>query len=292
VQAELAQQFATAPKGLFAALCPPVQGVPALQRAVPKQGSWRVGHFDTRALCETVLAMIDAERSNDNSDTRAEAKKELGIDLVDDVFAHMTDEILVAGSPLQTIERPEDFTWAIAVRLRDEQKFAQGLDTLLQHARPMLQRAETRTIEGIECRRYGTAVNYRIWIATGSGTLFASGGHDAEDRLTELIAAVKKPTDAAAPAANVASAFADLAKHMPPGLNTQARGDLDGIFALPAEVWWMLLEDVPQFGRRSHGDSDADEREHVRAVLKEHNLDVLRTATGYADSTWRWRVYW
>ena len=34
------------------------------------------------------------------------------------------------------------------------------------------------------------------------------------------------------------------------------------------------------------------EVEALRALLKQHHLDTVRTATGSAENTWRWRFYW
>lgn len=296
VMAELAQQFAPAPKGLFAAFCTPATAVPALQRAAPKQGSWRAGHFDFRALCETVFAVIDSERRNDDSKTRDLAKKELGIDPVDDLLAHATTEVLVLGSPMQAIDRPDDVTWAIALRLRDEKKFAQGLATMLEKTRPMLQRGEPQTIEGVEFHRYGNAINYKLWIGTGHDTLFFAAGREAEERLTQVVAAVKKPADAAPGADAAAGAFADLAKHLPAGLNARARVDLDVLFALPLELWRDLLYEILPGELRGELQGEPkwteEDSKRVRALLVDNNLLAVRTATGYADSTWRWRLFW
>jgi hypothetical protein len=289
VQVELAARFDTEPRGLFAAFCPPTSGVSALQRAVPAgNGSWRVGRFAFQALFDAFLQLTRQRALPDAENARAEMKEELGIDLGDDLIAHMTDEVLAFGSPLETIDRPEDFTWAIAVALRDEKAFGQGLDTLLAKAKPNLTRAETTTIHGVECHRYGNFLNYALWFAVGRGTFFVAGGADAQQRLTDLLAGLQRPADAARPAEE---ALADLRKFLPPGLNAAARGDIGSLFAVPLEWVGMALGEILPFGRGAPED-DPELRERLRALLAEHQLATLRSATGYAESTWRWRLYW
>ncbi len=291
VMAEVAQQFTPAPAGLFAAFCPPVQGVPAIRAAAPAQGTWRVGHLDLVALYDTVMAaMATWNRSGDPS-PREEAKKELGLDPGPDLLAHATTELLVFGSPLLTFDRPDDFSWTVALRLKDEAKFAAGLATLLAHSKPFLNHGDTVDIEGIRCERYGNPINYKLWIGVGRGTCFVAGGSEAEAQLRAAITAMKAPP-ADGKSDEATKAFADLAKWLPPGVNTEAKGDLDSLFQLPAEVWWMMLREVLPFARNAGANDDPDTREQARALLQKHGLGTLRTATGYADATWRWRLYW
>ena len=66
--------------------------------------------------------------------------------------------------------------------------------------------------------------------------------------------------------------------------------------------WWYELADpgallIPMLGQRrrvSDGELDATEEavEEARALLKKNNLSTIRTATGSAGGTWRWRLYW
>ena len=37
---------------------------------------------------------------------------------------------------------------------------------------------------------------------------------------------------------------------------------------------------------------DEESQERRRALLHDNHLDVLRTATGYAERTFRWRIWW
>ncbi len=288
LQVEVAARFLPDPQGLLAVFCPPTTGVSSLQRAVPAgNGSWRVGRFGFQALFDAVLRIADMRGAAEPIDVRAEMKQKLGVDLADDLIAHMTDEVLAFGSPLDAIERPEDFTWAVAVALRDEKAFAKGLDTLLEEAKPSLTRAETTTIHGVECHRYGNFLNYAVWFAVGRGTFFVAGGGEAEQRLTDLLAGLQQPADAK-PAED---ALADLRKFLPPGMNAAARGDVGSLFAVPLEWVGMAVGEILPFGRGAQED-DPELRERMRALLTEHQLATLRSATGYADSTWRWRLYW
>jgi hypothetical protein len=275
--------------------------VPALQRALPaKVGAARVGHFDFGALFDTVLAVVQSyDLAAARDEVRKEMKTELGIDVRDDLIAHMTTEVLVVGSPLAGLDHPKDFTWTVAVALRDAAKFAAALDTLLGKAKPFLSRAESVDVDGVECRRYGNMLGYDLWFAVGHGTFVFAGGRDAEEHVKQMLAAVKAPaTGAPAPAdaqpATAAAAapkpLADLARHLPPGTNGFASGDLDSLFTLPAQWWLMLVEEIVPMVDAPADDPEA--RERMRELLQQHQLAVLRSATGYADSVWRWRVWW
>lgn len=292
VQFELAQHFTPAPRGLFAAFFPPVQGLPALQQLAPKDAaSWRLGHCDFQALYDTVLAVLVSLFADPRQDVRAEMKEELGIDVGPDLIAHMTTEVAVIGSPLAGLDRPNDFTWTIAVLLRDELAFAKSLDTLLLKSKPTLSREATTTIGGIECHRYGNMFGYDLWFAVGQRTFLLAGGRDAEDQLTTAITALQASLTAAPTPGAAVTAFTDLAKVLPPGPNGMARGDLDSLFAVPTEWWSLLLRELLPFGGGEPVD-DPEAREKTRALLKEHHLGSVRTATGYADSVWRWRLFW
>ena len=293
VQVELAQHFAPAPAGFFAAFCPPVQGVPDLRGLATAQGTWRIGHFDWSALFTTAIDYIQQISGLAAGDVRQDMKEELGLDVIDDLTAHMGTEIAVQGAGLRDFDRADDVAWALAVRLRDAAKFEASLLKLLEHGKPMMTLAETKTIDGVECRRYGL-LGYGLWLAVGHGIGFALGGAEAEERLTAMLTAARQATtkDAAKPS-EPKSAFPDLAKHLPAGTNCEARGDLASVFAVPTEMWWMLLREVVPIPRPYlAADSDEKTREQTEALLRQHNLAVVRTATGYAAGVWRWRLYW
>jgi hypothetical protein len=294
VQLELRQQFADGPKGLFAAFFPPVAGIPGLQRAVPATaGSWRVGRFGFRALFDTLLALAASRQLPGAENVRDDLRRELGVDVGDDVIAHMTDEVLAFGSPLEAIDRPDDFTWAVAVALRDEKAFDRSLATMLRKAKPHLTRAATTTIHGVECHRYGNALRYDLWFAVGRGVFLCAGGRDAEERLTWLLAGLAAAPPAADGTGPAETALADVRRFLPPGMNAAARGDLDAMLGLPVALFDALRHGpLSIFGLDPLPEDTPEQIEHLRALLKAHQLDVLRTATGHERGSWRWRLYW
>jgi hypothetical protein len=287
VTGELAMRFAPTPAGLLAAFYPPVDTLPTLARGVAADDtSWRVGPFDFDALYAAILKFAVELGSED---PREEMKAELGIDLGPDLIAHMATETLFVSPAFEALDRPDDFTWALAIKLRNAKAFSSSLDTLLEKAKPMLTRSETTPIEGVDCHRYGNMMNYPLWVAVGHDTFFLAGGRDAEARLGIVIGAVKAGAEAPAKAAD--AAFADLARHLPPGLNAKARMDLGGLFGLPRMIWGELLGEVlpGEFGNPTWTEED---QERVHELLRKNNLLLLRSASGYANSTWRWRVFW
>ncbi|MFY9341260.1 MAG: hypothetical protein WAT39_02140, partial [Planctomycetota bacterium] len=290
VQAELAAPFPDGPKGLFRALCPEATTVSDLQRLAPPAGSaWKVGRFDWSALYETVLTAVIAVGRTTRAEIEKDIRDETGIDLAADLFAHTTDEVLFVGSPLRGLDRPKEFTWLLAVKLKDQKAFAAGLATMLGKIKPLLSREETRKVGDAEVQRYGNMLGYDVWFATGHGLFVMAGGRDAEDELTALLAAAAKPVTGPA---EPAPAFASVRPHLPPGNHGLARGDLDSVLGMPLEWWFSGLEDLVLFGIPAQAPSDPEEREAVRALLQQHNLGTLLTATGHAERTWRWRLYW
>jgi hypothetical protein len=293
VQFEAAQAFPAGPNGLFAAFFPPAVTVPALQHLLPKDGSWKIGRFDLTALYAAV-EQVAAANDVDLDEMRKEMHDEMGIDLRDDLLAHVGDEVLFLGSPLHDVDRLAETAWSLAFRLRDRGAFEKGLDTALAHSKPALSREATIEDGDAKLHRYGNMFGYDLWFAVG-GNLFAiAGGSDAEERLKSLFHAEKAATPAAATDAPVLpKTLASLGRHLPAGLNGIASGDLDSLAVIPTS-WWlgMLHEVVPFLGAGDDTEPDPEQAEQVRELLRKHQLDVLRTATGYADHTWRWRVFW
>lgn len=294
VQLELAQDFRTAPSGLFAALCPGSAAVPELLRLVaPTTMSWKVGRFDFGAMYEAVLAAISASGTDTLDALRAEIRKSMGLDPATDLLAHVTDEMMFLGSPLRGLDRPSEFTWVMAVRLRDQKQFRAGLAMAMSKAKPFLQREHTVKVGVAELFRYGSMAGYDVWLATGHDLFALAGGRDAEEELTALMQRAATPAPADAPPPQPMTSFAPLQHHLPTGLNGVASGDLDSLVAMPIE-WWLLAADglLPFRSPAAAEPSDPEQQAAVRALLQQHNLATLRTATGRAERTWRWRLFW
>jgi hypothetical protein len=289
VQLELAHQFTSDARGLFGAVFPASQGLPALAHlAVPGANSWKAGHFDFAALWSAVEGARSAGGDGTREELRAESVKELGIDVAADLLAHATDEALLLGSPLQDLDEVAEATWSLAVRLRDETAFAKGLTALLAKAKPFLMREDAEQHGEIELRRYGNMLGYDVWFAVGNGLFVMSAGRDAGAQLRALLDA-KKAAVTPAPTAAPAD-FGQLQRFLPPGLNGLGRGDLDSIVAMPQEWWLMLLDELTPLEKPEP--AEPEERDRFRALLKEHRLDTIRSATGYADRHWRLRLFW
>jgi hypothetical protein len=293
IQLELAQQFTSDERGLFAAVFPSSQGLPALAHlAVPGTNSWKAGRFDFAAIWSTIENARSTDGDRTREELRAESKKELGIDVAADLIAHATDEALLLGSPLQDLDEIAEATWSLAIRLRDEAAFAKGLDALLAKAKPFLSRETAEKHGDVEIRRYGNMFGYDLWFAVGSGLCVMSAGRDANTQMCALLDAAKAA--AAAPAAPAPPPlppdFAKLQRFLPPGLNGIGRGDLDSIVAMPQRWWLMLLGELTPLDTPE--EATDEERDAVRALLKAHRLDTLRSATGFADRHWRLRLFW
>lgn len=289
VQFELAQQFTSDERGLFAALLPATAGVPTAHGLVPAgAASWKVGRFDFHGLYRAAIAALAGMQEQTTGEMTEELRKDCGIDPDTELLAHATDEVVFWHGPLDEIDRIERTDWTLAVGLRDRDAFLKGLTTLLKHANPLLSRAETVTVDGVELHRYGS-FGYDVWLAVGSKNFVMAGGNGAQANVEALLRAAKADATEA-PAAKV---LADLQRHLPPGCNSHARVELGGIAALPLQ-WWLLglREFVPVVPPAGEEGDDDESRQRRRDLLKAHQLDVVRSATGYAERTWRWRLWW
>lgn len=290
VQFELAQQFTRDDRELFAALLPGTPGVPDDRALVPQgAGSWKLGHFDFQGLYQNVLRAIAAQEAGGEEELSGRLRDELGLDVDQDLLAHTTDAVLFAHEPIEELERPNDLSWVFGLGLRDEAAFTAGLTKVLTKAKGFLNHAETTTVDGVETQRYGFAFGYDLWLCVTGKHLLLSGGRNGAELLAKTIAATRRPADAPAPV----DQLADLRRHLPAGCNGHARVELGGFFGLPLD-WWIGPWSLLGFGRMP-ADGPADDeaaQESRRAMLKENHLDVLRTATGYAERTFRWRIWW
>lgn len=285
VALELAQSFVSDDRGVFAALFPATQGMPSLANLHGKDGAWKVGRFDWLALYKAVERILGTEEIGERN-VREQIRKEVGIDVVDDLLVHATDEVLLDVAPSEDPERIARTPWSLTVRLVDQTKFKAGLDAMLAKANPTLTRKDTIQHDDCELRRFGNMLGYDVWVAVGRGLFIVAGGSAAEDRLKALLDAAKN--GAPAPEAAKMVGFEDLARSLPPGCNGFGRGEVDSIVSVPMSLW--LLGAEMRGGMTP--DLDPEARERWLELVREHNLDTVRTATGYADRRWTWRLFW
>jgi hypothetical protein len=301
VQCEAAVRFSGAPAGLMAALMPARAALPRLARALPAAApTFRVGHFGFGALWDAIVAFAAAETRKSPAAFTDEAKAELGVDLGAEFFRLLADEVLMTTQPVEDPERPAKATWAMAIAVQDGPAFQRGLKALVDGVKPHLTRQETTTLAGVPCNRYGNVLAYPLWLGSSARAFYLAGGSDAAGELAQLIAAVEAaPADDATPA--VAAALAGLQRALPAGHSGAARYDLqhgslvyDAIYGAVTESIFSLWLGV----RRNDEDAIAAREAHDEAKdawlerLRAHDLATLRTATGFADGTWRFRLYW
>jgi hypothetical protein len=293
VLAELAQAFTSDERGIFAALCPAATAVPELRRLTGARGSWRVGHFDLRAFYRSLLPVVASWMGNSTAEVEAEMKRETGIDLDTDLLAHMTTSVALAIEPITQLEEPDDASWTLVWQLADEKAFARGLDTLIASSKPMLSREATETEDGVALHRYGNMFGYDLWLAVGHGHWVIAGGSDAEALLRKALQQCKPGGGAAAAATpSEANEFAPLQRFLPANVHGLGRAELDAFVALPMEMWWFFLGQLSPLPIDSPGEDSEETRGARRELLRSHGLGTVRTATGYAERTWRWRVFW
>lgn len=291
LQLEVDQHFRSNQRGLFGVLCSAATQLPRLlPLANGSTGSWHAGHLDLTALHDTVLAALGVELRDAPDELRASMQKELGIDVRDDLLAHASDAMLFTLAPLTELDDPRDVTWTMAFELRDEAAFAKALWQMMGHAKPMLSRAETVDVDGVELHRYGNMVRYDLWLGVGNGIVAFGGGQHAEERLSAQLRLAKAIDRSAAPV--LPAAFQTVQRRAPGGTNAAAVADLDGLLSMPIDWSLMLLREFVRLPTTDAPAADAEQIAAARALLRDNHLDTVRSLTGYADDHFRWRLFW
>jgi hypothetical protein len=295
VQVEVTQDFVSDERGLFAALWPAATTLPRLVAAAPPSPNavWRAGRFDVMALWRTIEGVVVAEERQTKDELRAEVRKELGVDLEQDLLAHMTDEMLVQGEVLR--DEPEQSTWSLAWRLTDAAAFGKHLATMLRTIRPLLSKEATTSHDGVELHRYGNMLGYDLWLAVGNGVFVCAGGRDAEEHVGAVLDQCKRlaaAEPAAAPPAPPAL-FAELQRFLPAGLHGVGSADVGMATSLPGTLWLGLLDEVlPGAAFRTADEPDSDAAAELHELLRQHRLDRLRSASGNVERRFAWRLWW
>lgn len=291
LQLEIDQHFRSNQRGLFGVLCSAATELPRLlPLAASGKGSWHAGHLDLTTLHDTVLAALGVEMRETPDELRAAMKKEFGIDVRDDLLAHASDTMLFTLAPFTELDDPREVTWTMAFELRDEAAFAKALWQMMGHAKPMLSRAETVGVDGVDLHRYGNMFGYDLWLGVGNGIVAFGCGRDAEERLSAQLRAAKAIDRSVAPA--LPATFAAVQRRAPGGTNAAAIADLDGLLSMPIDWSLMLLREFVRLPRGGDGDHTEEQVAAARALLRDNHLDTVRSLTGYADDHFRWRLFW
>ena len=196
----------------------------------------------------------------------------------------------------------KDTTWSLAFGVRDTAAFGKSLETMLPQAKPFLSREAEEKHGDIPVYRYGGMLGYDLWLSVGNGVFAIAGGRDAEDLIGTVLDRGKAlaAAPASAPAATPPTppkGFENVQRFLPGGLNGLARGDVGSVVVLPTDLWRMLVGAYAGFAfepfdANDSGEDPEEQQQAVRAMLRTHSLDTLRTATGYTARTWRWRLFW
>lgn len=298
IRLDVTAQLKPGARGLVAAFAPASQGISVLHRLLPEDASgFKIGRFDCGALVRGIFGAVAADMTDGNEqELRDDVEEAIGIDLEQDLLRHMTDELIVFGSPFENFDRRSEATWMFAFRLKDEAAFAQGFATMMEHANPFLSRAETVEVGDVQLLRYGSGIVYDIWMAAGNGVFLMAGGRDAEELATDLLVGAGK-LESTEPLTVEQAWFDNMAKrYAPPGCHGVAEADLNSALRIPGD-WWTEIVDMARGGIFGGGDTidpeeAAEHQERFRALLQQHGLLRVRTATGRTAQAWTWRLLW
>lgn len=294
VELNAAATFQGEPRGVMKAFAPTSQGVSGLSQLLPKKATaWKVGRFDGRALFNGVVDAVAASGWNSTrEEVLAEANQECGTDVDGELLANLSDEMLVIGSPFQNFDRIDEATWLVGFRVKDEAKFLASFRAMMKKMKWLFSGSETVDVDGVELRRYGNMFSYDLWMAVGNGVFVISAGRDAEEEATAVLQKAKGHTFAVA--TELAASHIELKRYLPPGLNGLAQADLASVLAIPSEWWLESLNNVLPFinGPRIDLDEAEAQQQRFHRLLTANNLRLVRSATGFADGRWHWRLFW
>lgn len=278
--------------GIVKAFFPDSQGVSGLSQLLPRKAAvWKVGRFDFGSFFDGIVNAIQAEDFFNNGDVRKEINDELGVDVWKDLLPHMTDEMLVVGSPFADFDRASEATWLLAWRLKDDKAFGKAFTTIMKNAKPLFSGSETVDVDGVELRRYGNMLGYDVWGAVGNGVFVLSGGRDAEEEATAVLRKAKVADFTIR--ADQETWFQQLKRRFPPGHNGLAQIDLMSVLSIPS-MWWtdlLVFGPIPLDGPIDPDEAD-EKNEQFQELLKANKLTVVRSATGFKDRHWHWRLFW
>ena len=293
VELDISSSIDGAPRGAVKAFASDSQGVSGLSQLLPKKATaWKVGRFDCRALFNGCINAIAAGLGDTREEILAMANEECGTDVDGQLLANLSDEMLVVGSPFQNFDRFDEATWLVGFRVKDEAKFRDSFQAMTKSMKWLLSGSETVDADGVELRRYGNMFSYDVWMAVGNGVFVIAAGRDAEEEATALLQKAKGQTFTVL--TELAASHQDLLRYLPPGLNGLTQANLGSVLAIPIEWWIDALNDllpfmdVPQVN--PHEAEEQQQRFHK--LLEANSLRLVRSATGFADGRWHWRLFW
>jgi hypothetical protein len=285
VMLELAHTFKDGERGLFGALFPDAQGLPAFAAlAEPNDAGVKVGRADPNALYEPILGLMK-EFDGDN----AEKSMVSHLGTKDSGFlAQFTGEYLVFGAgedPSLTGSGPD---WGIALRIRDAAAMAAAWHTLRKEI-GFTELETTDLGDGWQLQRLGGLVQLDVVI--GKEMFAPAHGTAASDRLRALVTAAQKH-DWSKPATAPAR-LQEVQRFAPAGWNGFGEGNVGELFAQVVLALQTLDEITGSLPVVQHlGNFGDEDRKALLQLLTEHHLQTAHSLTGYSGRRWCFRVIW
>lgn len=278
VQIESSLHFDGKDRGFFEILFPDAQGLPAIASLLPQGAAfWKTGR------CNIAAAAGIAKKSRDASGAGPGDMPDAIFDEKQGVLAHFTNEYAMAS----TAASYDDFEngesdFVFAVRIRDHVAFAEKWKA----ARKDIGFTELSSEEqdGFVVQRLGGLVS--VTTALGPDLFVIGYGRNVRDQIDAWIAKAKD----GAWTTSKPSVPQGLTRAAPDGCNGSAEGQVAMVLGQVVAAMSMM----PMLLGNTGLDLDPQDLDidAVQQLLKEHNLDVARSLTGYRDGWWRMRVFW
>ncbi len=310
VQLEASLGFDAGSRGVFGALLPAVDRLPEILSRVPADATpWLAMPFRIDELFRVVADTVDASgetRTDDDRPFREQLREQLGFDLDTELLDHTGGEVLVLGD-LWEHDDGEEFQdggapplgACLALSLRNTAAFRAGFDKLLDHFRGVVQRHETREVDGVEITRLGTWFLTGTQLAVGQDLAALAFGPEAVTQLERMVTGRREPGAATLSPTALPDAVRNVQHLAPPGWN--GIGLLDLTALLGGQVALVLEAADEAWPQVTGAEFDTMELQKwfdsALPLLTEHGLSHLIAMAGHEDrgsgaSRWRIRVVW
>ncbi len=291
LQLELSTQFGGGDRGVFEAVFPDAQGVPAVLGVVPPDcRAYRVGQLRLDVLYESLVTFYDeSEEDRDRATIESEMRDSFGVDLGEDLLRHLTGEIALLWGPGERLEIENLFdNLVIVLPIANAEAFARAWRVVVPEFSPGRDWQHSER-DGIEFDAGHTWSGDWMCFARAPEMLCVG----LTDGARELLEQVLDRRSAEAPA-ELPPPWPALQPHAPRGLNGLAETDVRAVLSGPLALLFELLDEgvPPELGIDLDPEAAVGAIDRWWPLLQRHALDRAQTMTGYRDGRWVFRVYW
>lgn len=301
LQLELSATFKPGHRGIYEAFLPSIDSIPDVLGRVPSgdaEATFACGHVRWRELWTCIMDFAAnfswfGSKTRDLDEIKADANKDAGFDIENDLLASVGTEVLLLFEPSAADADREDKRAPdadgifFAVEIVDDEKFATVFPKLMRNPVDIDGSFEF----GAATVFQGNFLDRDEYFAHVSGALLYGIGDRGLSAMERYI------TENASPQPKQPPGLRNVKRSLPPGWNlaavvpTEFFGDT--LFEeILWEMWKELRRELPFSTADVDRDTIGDMIEQMMPMLNSHRLDRICLLGGYEGSTARLRVVW